>query len=303
MLRKEPEKRCRGKMAQKHHSGTGDLHHHARHASCLDKFRAGPRCSSWRSISLSPASKTRSPVAAVAASAENVGTWRWLQLRGKLHAQKHATCVTCLPVCALLVPLWQHCGSRDGRLQNPRSLPSCLWRFNPLPVVAMGLGWGLSSLMALLAAGALLATCSSSLFKADQWCFYNPDSINGPFITAWHWSLGGQGIAYITTSEIREPGWQCSTIALAVQDSFTFQGPATCRSLIPITVHHYWNNVTIRADQAQAQADLGTNCSSSPSSCVYSDVPIGGPWPQTSCAKLPPHIHGSGLLGRFQIYV
>ena len=153
----------------------------------------------------------------------------------------------------------------------------------------MGVASGLSALsyiLALLAAGALLTITGNFRLDGEQWCFSNPESINGPFITAKHWSLGSYGIAYITASVLREPGFQCTTIARAhLSENITFTGPATCRTLIPIPVHHYWNTVTIK------QTD-GTNCSS----CMYSDVPVGGPWPQIPCAKLPPHT-GEGVPG------
>ncbi|CAE7461339.1 unnamed protein product [Symbiodinium pilosum] len=134
-----------------------------------------------------------------------------------------------------------------------------------------------------LLAGCALLTMSGFYFsiQGDQWCFHNPDSINGPFVTARHWSLGGHGLAYITSSDLQEPGWQCSTLAVGTE-ALIFKGPATCRSLIPISVHNYWNTVTI---QASSITESGSNCSS----CLYSDVPVGGPWPQIPCSELPPH--------------
>eukprot|EP00439_Symbiodinium_sp_Y106_P086519 s162_g33.t2 len=126
--------------------------------------------------------------------------------------------------------------------------------------VASGLP-ALSYILALLAAGALLTITGNFRLDGEQWCFSNPESINGPFITAKHWSLGSYGIAYITASVLREPGFQCTTIARAhLAENITFTGPATCRTLIPISVHHYWNTVTIKQTE-------GTNCSS----CMYSD--------------------------------
>ena len=151
--------------------------------------------------------------------------------------------------------------------------------------MALGLSSRLAAAFLLTVAGVYLVNV-----PGDEWCFYNPDSINGPFVTARHWSLAGVGIMYTTTSELQEPGWQCTTVARAVHaEKTTFKGPARCRSLIPISVHHYWNVVTIQPGSAM---ELDTNCSS----CAYSDVPVGGPWPQIACSQLPPRSR-PGLLG------
>eukprot|EP00434_Breviolum_minutum_P017129 symbB.v1.2.015116.t1/scaffold1119.1/size136827/5 len=114
------------------------------------------------------------------------------------------------------------------------------------------------------------------------WCFANPDSINGPFIQLQRLHLIGLDLVHVASTTLREPGWQCSTMALG-RPGGQLQGPALCRSLLPITRQLYWNNVTIHGTPGAKLS--GDNCSS----CTYLDLPIGGPWPRISCDALNPH--------------
>ena len=105
--------------------------------------------------------------------------------------------------------------------------------------------------------------------SVEKWCFANVDSINGPFVSLWHSQVLGERFFYVSSMTLREPGFQCRSLAAFGQ------GPSLCRSLLPITRHFYWNNISV-------QGWDGLNCSA----CSYHDVPTGGPWPRISCDEI-----------------
>ncbi|CAJ1458233.1 unnamed protein product [Effrenium voratum] len=65
--------------------------------------------------------------------------------------------------------------------------------------------------------------------QPEKWCFANRESINGPFVTSWHAELWGLKVAYVVSTTIREPGWQCRTLAFGRGPLARLQGPAVCR--------------------------------------------------------------------------